>query len=256
MMLYYDEVVASISVYNDLSHCTGFLNEPQTIKSLYYNVRIPNKVKSFIASIAYSYKFESKPTTIIAKPTSSYAVLPVYEPLLFKNSTRNNLPTTIYTQTLPNNYITEVKSIVTSKYGNYTSRSICATSRLVVIDEKNENLNLKTFAIIQVKQVTPDTLFSNQCIPLSELGNYIKSNIQEITIGIPVGEFVTFFETPKDITITKIYKKPFTVTYTETSISGRFLTTDTREMIVKLSSGQVIKLKIKPQLTQVVTSLF
>ena len=128
--------------------------------------------------------------------------------------------------------------------------------KVYVRDVKNP-LTKSATTFIKVKDAVPDTFsLLNQCLSASQF-MYNMNNIPEFSISVPFGEFCTIFEVVDDNeAIDTIYYKPFGIAYDDKSIYGRIIVDSEFRMLVKLKSGQFIKLRIKPFKTKIYKSLF
>ena len=98
-----------------------------------------------------------------------------------------------------------------------------------------------------VKGLTPSYYSTNVC-------NTGQNKLEEIVIPVRVGEFYRFFESKKRII--DIYNKPFGIKFNDKSIYGRLITLDEVTMIVKFEDSSVIKLTLKPYITDLISTSF
>ena len=84
------------------------------------------------------------------------------------------------------------------------------------------------------------------------------NRLPEIIVYVRIGEFGKILELPPSVDdeIEIVYNKPFGISYDKKKIYGRIITQKEVNLFVKLKSGKVFKVILKPYLSSTIESLF
>jgi len=142
---------------------------------------------------------------------------------------------------------TSSERVIKRPYGGYMSFITNYAVTQVIRADKTADKQTPYKATVIVKGLMPNYYSMNIC----DSG---QNKLEEIVIPVRVGEFYRFFESKKRIT--DVYNKPFGVKFNDKSIYGRLITLDEVTMIVKFEDSSVIKLTLKPYITDFISTSF
>ena len=132
------------------------------------------------------------------------------------------------------------------------------STSIVIHQEKSESDTvLKKTAFLLVKDIRPDYLSTvGDCT--YQILQLQSSSFNNFEVFVPVGEYTTIFRIPDEVDeyILEVRNKPFGIQYDTKRIFGRLISLKEHQLIVKLVSGKILKLTLRPYLTEFLEEAF